>query len=90
MARVLPPMRRRNKGRDQNLLLDQSVVREQLVEDTAAINAVKWFRGNEESSSLPLQILPDGDGEEADISKKIINGALDVIQRIRAATTFSS
>lgn len=74
--------KRRKKGAG----LDASLLKEQLREDTAAMNAVRWFRGNE--GSLPLQILPaDGNNEEQDVTRKVIDTTLNVIHRIRSATT---
>ena len=64
-----------------------------MIEDTAATNAVEWFRGNDEKEeSLRLQLLPDDgdDSSEQELSTKLINGALNAIHRIRIATTVSA
>jgi len=82
--------KRKNKKRGDGSVngLDQVKMAEQMVEDTAAINAVKWFRGDD--GSLPLQIISDGDNDEQDLFTKVVNRGLNTIQRIRAATTLSA
>ena len=78
----------RKKGRKKTTGLDQGMLKEQLIEDTAAINAVKWFRGNERS--LPLQILSDGESQQEDNVTRYINRGLNALNRIRDATTLSA
>ncbi len=68
--------------------LDEKKLKELMIQDTAAINAVKWFRGNE--GSLPLQVLSDNDGQEEDVFNKFVNKGLNALQKVRVATTLTA
>lgn len=70
--------------------LDKSKLQELMIEDTAAINAVKWFRGSNDEGSLSLQVLSDNDGEEEELMTKVINKGLNALHRIRSATTLTA
>jgi hypothetical protein len=69
--------------------INQNLLKTQQMEDASAINTVKWFRGVEDKS-LALQILPEGDYPVQDMQTRLINGALNAVQRIRAATTLNA
>jgi len=69
--------------------VDQSILRQQLIEDNNAVNAIKWFRGYDKS--LPLKLLPEnGISEEQDLSQQLADKALHLIHRICSAITFQA
>ena len=53
-----------------------------------SINAIKWFRGNE--GSLPLQVLPENDDLQEDFVTEVANKGLNLLYRVRAATTLTA
>ena len=53
-----------------------------------SVNAIKWFRGND--GSLPLQVLPENDDLQVDLVTKIANKGLNLLYRVRAATTLTA
>jgi hypothetical protein len=67
--------------------IQEKQVKAQIAADDAAIRAVNWFRGKEES--LPLEVLKENDNDENFVDSVVTLG-LSVAQRVRAATTAKS
>jgi len=67
--------------------IPEKQVKAQMAADDAAIRAVNWFRGKEDS--LPLEVLKDNDNDENFVDS-VVNLGLSVAQRVRAATTAKS